>query len=473
MRFRILLVATIALLAALLWLFARRDRLISDPAALRPSETYDKAMRPPPATQPFDEGLLQLSAFTKTSNSVQVTYPQQIGKEQEALRYSVQQVSSEQRFDFPGGSFSLDSIGVAYGALPAGQELEYSVRFPGRYFHPDLRPFTEADVTAKFRRKWDKEIQFSGKSPGVKFTFSLSGSNDFKILTAQAFDARTHRVLSSGYSLSSIERRGFVLTQDLKMWHPAPFELAVTVAHGPIAYLTNQPVIGQLIRHPEGVLKIAGIAEGKSSSWSSSSDGTTNIMRINFEPDVQDPETIFLLLALPQAMAMPIDVEFLDDTGKVLPGGSSGGAGGSMLVASTRAPLEKISIIRVKIYPVVRRLIFRLPEIPGLPSENKNVQNLFDVRIPYLRLLTEHDFKETIAGILQMEIQNYQTLNIPPGYFPKAFVNVTPRDLLNEYVKFLPQRRQVRIDPVAQTIALEEPYLMKLWKRFRERNLKR
>jgi len=79
-----------------------------------------------------------------------------------------------------------------------------------------------------------------------------------------------------------------------------------------------------------------------------------------------------------------------------------GFATGNLLAAELRTEVRNVHSMRVRHYPRKERLIFRLPELPGLPPANQGVKNLFDVRVPYAMFHDEYQFQKDVKDFVLM-----------------------------------------------------------------------
>jgi hypothetical protein len=123
------------------------------------------------------------------------------------------------------------------------------------------------------------------------------------------------------------------------------------------------------------------------------------------------------------------------------------------MVAVAEATLDQVKEVRLKHYPNLYRITYTIPELPGLPEQNRNIQNLFDVHIPYMHYRYEYAFQHHIGNLLQMD-QRHFALNYPNAYFPTTRTNTTPRALFLEMESLLanpelqlvadPQKNEIR-----------------------------
>jgi hypothetical protein len=194
----------------------------------------------------------------------------------------------------------------------------------------------------------------------------------------------------------------------------------------------------------------------------------TNTMRFSRLRDPLHIATTFVFAHNPPASSLPFDFIGLGPKDKVLPGGG-GGSSGNLFVMQVQAPRESVQKARLKFFPAVKQLVFHLPEIPGLPTENRGVQNLFKVRIPYVRVNGEYELREIIESTVQLRFGPSVAFNPPPGYFPHVFTNQTAENLLAENLQYLPDRRHVKVNMATEEILLEEPFARELIKVLRKK----
>jgi hypothetical protein len=138
------------------------------------------------------------------------------------------------------------------------------------------------------------------------------------------------------------------------------------------------------------------------------------------------------------------DLEFYGVNGKKLPG-YGGGSSENIIQSTIEAEPGELKEVRFRYFPATHRVLVTIPELPGLPEENRNIENLFDVHIPYFRNQYEYAFQGGVAQLLQIQ-NTYIPLTFPQGYFPLIHTNTTPRALFNEI-------RSLRSNPAQQLVA--------------------
>lgn len=455
--------AAAALLVAAL---SREGVLHSDPAALRESNDYDRMLGPANTLKAIKPSVFDSFELSTNETSLELTYQRSDSASYDFAKYTVHHVSADHRFAVPEGSILLDGIGVAY-MESSGDANRGSVSVPARFFHPDSQLFSEQEVEKRLPKEWDRNNHISKPFPAATFLFSVQGLKERKVLEAALFDARTHKRLSSGYSFDSANKSSMQLKLGMRMWHTGPVELVITLALGEVEEFRIRPEVGETIDVGKGKLRLVGIGDGIERQWNSTSNGMTNSMSIEFSQDSDGRGVTFVFVLFPGAAWIPVDLEFLDESGEPFRTAGSGRSG-EVLLASVRAEREEVARIRIKHYPTVQRLVFHLPEIPGLPAGNRAVENLFDVIIPFARVSAEYEFRNLISDTVQMPIRPYISPNMPAGYFPRTFTNTTARSLLDEYLEYMPDHRLLRIDEEKNTIVLEPPFAVRLLRRIQQ-----
>jgi hypothetical protein len=328
-----------------------------------------------------------------------------------------------------------------------------SIYIPGRFFYPDGRLIPTNELSEASSGK----LSFEGIYPEVQFVFGHPKEAGIKFIGFHFFDARTHSSLANGYSWGARGAGRMNVETELTRWHGGPVEVVADIGLGPIETIDIPAREGSVIRTKHWMLYLAAVQEGDSrgTSQSSSGNGTTITFRFREEDDDARKETTFVFLGSPWAYHLPVDFEFYDKEGNEIRGG---GAGSSSFYRTIRAyaPVEQIHTIRAVIYPDVRRLVFEVPEIYGLPEENYGVKNLFDVHVPYLRIRSRWEFRRAVEDLVQMEFKGRMpNFNPPAGYLPKGFTNATPKEVLQEFMRVAVTNQPSRLHVDSQNHTLE------------------
>jgi len=307
---------------------------------------------------------------------------------------------------------------------------------------------------------WQQSLACGGLYPRVRFGVSMNGLQEVKLLQTQLLDATTLKSRSSGYSLGfhqDVARAEF----DLQGWHATPVLLVLDLAHGPINESLAPILPGRQIHHPYGLLYLVSAVSGSASDWSSRHGNKTTTLTLHLRSNPQQPETSLVFLGLPRVHPLPLDLQFLDASGQPLPGGA-GSSSEPFLFATTPTPRDQVSAIRVRHYTQLKRLLISIPYVPGLPTENRTVDNLFNIRIPHLRIQNEQELLETLGACVQMDIRSISTRTPSPIAFPRFYTNITPRELLADLRRLTTPGTVLRVDPENHTIE-QQPTVLRRW----------
>ncbi len=456
----------------------RVSRWISNPTALRDSALYDAILGParlPPAVQPFDARFLVVRT---NDNEITLEVAQSKGPDpnDRVYGYTLHRAGSEQHVAFPGGSVRLSHLGIGYGVFPLDDPRRDTVSVPVRFFGANLRPLKPKLLQELVPSERDRSLHFRGDFPEVRFFFVIEGPSEYKILNVQLFDARTHRsLLGGGYSSGGGVRGRFWVGTNVQLWHQSPVLVVLSLAHGPTKANVVQAAVGTTAKHDQGELHLVAILEQIDPGWSSESGSGTERLTLRRADPLRTADrpaqTTFVWYGLPLASPVPLELDYLDDNGSVL-ADTGRGSSGAFLLGGVAEGAHRVSSIRISSFPYIRRLVFCLPEIPGLPEENRGVQNLFDVRIPYVRIKEDWRLREFLGNVTQLEASFSQTPPAPAGFFPLTRTNASVSELAGQYEAEFGGKQQFGISPNGQQLILEPSAHVRFRKQLQE-SLKR
>lgn len=466
----LLIVAVVLGGIAAYFTYDRDWRLFSDPAAPRDHHEYDRLMA---TSNPGDlQEPKETPGTVIESSDTELTLREPGGVPNITRSYppsEIHRAVGTNTVQLGRGAISLRCLGVGY-ATPR-TNFEYVINVPARFYSPDLHPLQTPDLAGIFRAwEWNTNVEFRGQFPTAKFVFARSNLADFKLMAAQVCDARTKYNLTSSSSRSG-DQDEFWYETEIALWHPAPIELLLTVATGPAETFTIAPKTNELVRYPGGLLKVIGIVDAPVRGMTSLFDGKTNSVTLRKQTTARsqfDPACSFIFQSLPGISDLPIDLEFLDEEGRVIQT-RGGNYSSRIILVSLAERVDRVKQIRVKYYSTVARLIFPLSELPGLPEENRNVKNLFNVHIPYTRFQSDWEMTSALSKLTQTGPFPPIALNQMITFYPLVFTNITTRDLFLDVNRRLanPEDR-LTIDPEKNSIEVAHPPLAVLMKKLRK-----
>jgi len=351
----------------------------------------------------------------------------------------------------------LEQIELGYIPLPVrGDPFKLgSLPVVGRAFGPGM--VVESDAESGLA---GSEVLFRGRFPRVSLL--LRPEEDAILLEANLHDARTRKRIGNNEMTSRLGDTLLRVQTDLAQWHAAPVDLILDTARGPIQTHYLPARVGETMSLDHWRIEVVAFTPGKVSRFSSSQD----VLVYWADSDSFGAACTAILRLAPLANMAPIRIDLVDAQGDLLPV-SNRGTAGDMTYLSAARPLDQVDRIRLTLWPRLERTVIRIPEMPGLPEVNRGVTNLFDVRLPLVVVRTEVELRQVLEGTLQMDLKRSFAPAPPTNYFPRAFTNATPRELLREYCRLFPKRLEPVVDEEALIIELKPTFLQALLDRFR------
>jgi len=347
--------------------------------------------------------------------------------------FELKEMSPGETFNIAGGNVKFSCIGVAYH--DANQTMADDVAY--RLFDPNLQPIADTDLS-EFGNCVTTEPGSNFRynpCPAVQFVFQYQGIEDLMFHGIKTFDSRTHKSLTGGYS-SSGSNGSLRFNTHLPIWHRTPIDIVFDISYGPVKTFEFAPRPGEGFDEGSFQCRLLAVFETVEPGRHSSST-RDNITTHQFPKAPPDKAGLtFFFVCRPTAGSMPVTLEFLDKDGNNISTRGSSTSGHTHSIAF-REPLEKISLIRARYRSRRYRIVMNLPYIPGLPEENNAITDLFDVRIPYVRLHEPGQVEQFLRQTLQLD-QSRTTGPAPAAginslSFPMDFNDVTIRDIARCY----------------------------------------
>lgn len=436
-----------------LWFWKSENQLYSNPAAPRtnfPSWQMRRDFRASKAPT-LPTNLFASITVEHATNDFQIWAPGPLSMPSEAdyEPLTVHHANREEPIHIDGGTVRLAFIGTGYATSPK-TNADWSFEIPATFYTPALRPVSREKTTSVIP-DYEGMLGTQGDFPSARFYFTHSNLPPFKNMRFSAFDARTGVSLTQGYGYSSLTNV-FWYQPTIRLWHQTPIELVVTIATGPSQTYTLPPQTGAHLIYPGGALKLLTASPIEFGGQGSRSDGRTNHITFRaakpsrFHPG---PNASFIFYGWPHG-SLQGELEFYNHAGEKLKPHNSGSSGNILHLRVPGHP-DDIKEIRFTHFPQLHRLIFTISELPGLPEENRHVQNLFDVRIPMMHFDYEYAFQDNLAQLLQM---SHSTLPLTfSTSFPTTRTNITPRELFHELGSlFSDPDRRLTADPRKHSI---------------------
>jgi hypothetical protein len=367
--------------------------------------------------------------------------------------------------------FELVALGVAFPTNPpVTQSGSQSV--PITFHGPDGRPLSLEDQAKAGIEKWQRTASIYSYEhwPKLCFLFGSKSCPPGYYSMAGLFDARTRHSLTSGSSYSQVGSNYLGrLEVSCHAWHATPMDLVLDVQLDGKVVLETNWVENRIVSVPGGRVKMVGVWDGKETSCSTYSQGEgssgAETIEIGLSQPSQEQRSIMVVACDPPDLAVLFECR--DAGGKTIaPHGSYGRSGMRILNLSARK--TDVSSLRLTTFTNHHQVVIPLPAIQGLPPENQQVTDLFDVRIPRVQFNSEYQLHDFIRKSVQMEFHTLGDI-FPKSYFPRVFTNTTPAQLLDTYQRHLTNSFTVVVDPEKHEIRTEKGRLGKIMDWIRRR----
>lgn len=440
----------------------------SSPTALRDTNAYFKAISPT-APRALDPQALDRVTVTLEGDALVATYPESpnANDESDGFSHVIEHVKPGQKLEGDGAQVeivALTASGPGISKAPTNQDRS----FPLDFFSPDGKPLSQEKLKNLGFQKWEllgyERDGYGNTDEMFPKLHVMLGSKKYRpgyYSVVGLFDARTKQSLVNGFGYSQIysNSHGRVEVRP-RAWHATPMELVLHVElDGRFAVETN-PVPELRVAVPGGEVKLLGIWNGSSRSSSTSSGSGQSTLRLDLHNSDKDPTAIAAFVTEPRQLA--VHFELLDAHGEVL-GGTGGGSLNAIHVVRLRGRPADVKLVRFTVFTNHHRVVLTLPPIPNLPAENQNVDNLFNVRIPRVKITREYQLRELLEGTTQMRFAHTSWQNgVPTNMFPMLRTNVTPAQLIAEYRQSLTNRCTVVVDGKKNEIRVEPTRLEKI-----------
>lgn len=368
-------------------------------------------------------------------------------------KYEIIEFDAADGFTSREGSGKLEWFAAKPFHSPPDGEREYYGTLD--MFHPDGRPMTSDEATAKGitrdnRTSWGG--QYDGKT-SLESLLTVSSYQNTQWELQDVFDATTQVSVLHGFQ--SPRSAGFRLSTSLSALHDTPLLVVIDFSHGPTVDLTCPPVKGAIVTHPNFQLEVIEVVKGNihQGGWEREKSGSR--MRLNYEGLVASETKSFSVLyqITPTVMAKSISVEALDAAGGEIK--TQGRFMKDVPVSRFEQPLADAASLRVRYRPNLTRLLMRMKSMPGAPASNSNPANLFDVQSPGLTLRSPFEMQNFIAATTQLKDATGNHAHSPASGFPLILTRASPREVVARYLA-LGSERRVKVDPVAMTIEFEK-----------------
>lgn len=326
-----------------------------------------------------------------------------------------------------GGSLKLEYIASANLQNPVSSDNSHRIEMD--FYHPDGSPVSKSEVMKEFPALYQRTTRFYGSNHReIRFLFRISGLRDPIIAGSSLFDKKTRVSVSNSsryYSKDDLHTVG----QVIRILHSTPLLLTMNIAHGEVENREIEARMGEKAVFTNTECRIEAFFEGDAYS-------TSNLNEFSIDPRFKG-RTVLVLSHPPGIFENQFKVQAVKDDGEKIWSISLGGSGVGMMYIFEEAP-EKINKIQITYRPHIQRAIVSFPDIPGISEENRDLENLLDVNVPYIKFEKEYEMRNFIEGILEIRIFEHGS---PTTFFPKEYNNASAGEILRDYLALYPKQK--------------------------------
>lgn len=435
-----LLIEAIALLAFLVAVFVVAVKLdpsatgpFSDPTAPRPSaaeewnEVYGVGAAV--AWSP-DPTLWKRGVKTSDTGRVTYTYSGAAGLDRYLFPHIRHDLAAGERLEVDGGFLDIPAFSTGIVTAETGDSIPVSMR----YFAGDLSTTDSSIIEELLGGSSLPHHHSPSGAPEANLIIRHEGLDNLLVTRLRVFDTRTHRMVFSGGGWRNLPDGLVPHGSNIQMWHSSPVDIVLDLAYGPCDVIEFDPIKGEGYSAPDADIRFIEALPDNGYSFSGGHRGSSSHVRLGLAK-THHAGTSYLFVCQPAVFPSPFTVELLAEDGEAISqiGATSG------IHACARVPskeLRAVDRIRVTRRKTLRRVIFHLPYWPGLPAANDNVENLFDVTIPYVKIERVEELVALARSVLQCKgAQRAGLGHSLPRLYPREYVDTTFGEMLAEYTE--------------------------------------
>lgn len=430
----------------------------SPPDAVRKGSDYAGKIDPPKSSLKPDPKTIPPPVFTIITNSGRITikYPSSSVREIVTPPYTVHRLEGGQTIKLDDVSLRLKRIGHAWDPSPLARVRGSTHRnAPAQFYHPDLRPLSEAETQLAFSQSTDRLVELQNNRPSFRFDLEITGGT-WRMLRTGLYDAQTQASINV-FTVNRFTTEGYWFGTAPHLWHSTSVDLVFDLAVGmvqemEIPFQRNMTFYVDNVRYD--LIHAANDSGGGSRIYNK------DMVEIPAPSPVplSHPQSILLYHPSHAPSDKLFELIYLDGSGKRITHSGSGGVY-SDIIETVEARLEEIRTVRIMKYGGLHRVVIRLPGLPGLPDEP--VQNLFAVRAPYLQFHNNSEQLVYVLLITQLDMQWTSPCSAPSAAYPRFFTNATAADVLEDYARLCGAPGSFYVDQENLTIKQGQvPWLM-------------
>jgi hypothetical protein len=307
-----------------------------------------------------------------------------------------------------------------------------------------------------------------------RFAFRAPDSAGRHRLFLRAIDQKTGHTVHGQYSNGYKGAEPGWIQQGFRSyhWHDGPLTIEFDIAIGePETVEIDIEDVGETVQLAHGSrVRYFGAVPGRWSGLNGKHEGGISTRRCTVNTkEAKRWTAVFLAFEHPEN-AFAVEVAALDPDGEVL----TFEIIDSMRLdyfshAQLKMRKDRIDRLRFRSYPIVDRVRFTVPRVPGLPKSNRGLTNLCEIRIPYLRVKKADELYKFISRTAHLNTVDVgMKIKFPDDYFPKEFHDVSINEILVELEQYFPGKYGFKIVNGVALGEAEAPWWTRRWERVRD-----
>lgn len=226
---RAALLGLIGMIVAIVFL-SSQDKWFSDAKSPQDTSAYDKLLEPAIPAPTSASSNLSNVIVVRTNDRVRVTFPDTVAGKADFYGFETVRIKPNETVQLTEGGMRARYLGVAHGEVPPDH---YNRSVEGRFFELDGRPMSLDEIKKIHQARRVSPLSIQGRWPEIRIAIEAHPLEEFKILSARLYDARTRRRLTGGHSSRAADPNFKIYDFEMKRWHGGPVELILDVAYGP------------------------------------------------------------------------------------------------------------------------------------------------------------------------------------------------------------------------------------------------
>ncbi len=318
------------------------------------------------------------------------------------------------------------SLGYAIGEDQGRYLLETTEFDPGTGALTAGLAATRPDL-AELMKFWpNREIGLgTGALTHVGLAYELTNLQDVQRLENTLWNGQTNVLCDRNPGGFAVRDRVFYDSFYFNALHPFPAMVEVNFRHGPARDFLLKPRTGEEAACESFRFAILHVMGGRIAGATAGNGEVSVRLRENAAENAAN--TLFFTSWSSLELRDWADFEVVDKAGRAH-SFQRREATSSFAIFEVKLAQSDIAAFRLRFRPFLKRAVFELGVLPGMPAENQGVTNLFDVTVPYANRVDDYQ-EELVSKLVQMSLDPRTYFTGQPPKTGKVYRNATVREI--------------------------------------------